>query len=165
MSWGEAPHACSVLTSPSEIHCWQLSKQRSWARWTFGLNPHCCSFILIFYRTLFQPLGPPPSALALPFHLCSVWASICGRTVISTSFIIHYSNIHLRSAFHSLRKHYTVSWDPLSQISSTGSSQLVLLTSVWCPWHFGLPIFLDVPFLSLITLNLHDPVNCALLMG
>lgn len=162
VSWGEALHACPVLTSPSEIQRWQLSKQRSWARWTFGPNPHCCSCTLTFCRTPFQPLRPPPSAPALPVYLSSVWASLWKNCA---KYILHHLLLTLSSAIHSFRRHCTVPWDPLSQISSTCSSQPVLLTSVWCCWRFGLHIFLDIPFLSLVTLNLHDPVNCALSMG
>lgn len=165
--WGEALHACPVLTSPSEIHCWQLSKQRSWARWTFGPNPHCCSCVLIFYRTPFQLLGPPPSAPALPVHLCSVWASLCGKPAVK--YILHHPLLTWSSAIHSLRRHHTAPWDPLFQISSTRSPQRVLLTSIWCPWSFGLHIFLGVPFLSLVTLNLRvlrwwDSNHCNLVM-
>lgn len=111
VSWGEALHACPVLTSPSEIQRWQLSKQRSWARWTFGLNPHCCSCTLTFYRTPFQSLGPPPSAPALPVRLSSVWPSLCGKTVLSTSFTIRYwlwaqLFIHLEGTVQFLGIHY-----------------------------------------------------------
>lgn len=46
MSWTKALQACPVLTSPSGIHCWQLSRQRCWAGWAFGPNPPLYSLLL-----------------------------------------------------------------------------------------------------------------------
>lgn len=47
---------------------------------------HPC--ILLSSRNL--PALPPPSAPALPAPLCSVWASLGGKTAVSTSFSLHH---------------------------------------------------------------------------
>lgn len=96
-----------------------------------------------------------------PLLLClgkSLWKN-CNK------YVLHHLLLTWSSAIHSLRRHHIVPWDPLLQMSSTHSPQLMLLSCIWCPWRFGLHIFLSVPLLSLPTFSPHDLVNCALLMG
>ena len=117
----------TCLSCSSEIHCWQLSKQMSRAGWTLGPNPHCCVLCSCLLQNPFSAIRPTtlstsPSSPPLSCLGKSLWRK-CSK------YIFHHPLLTLSSAVHSLRRHCTVPWDLLSQISSTCSSELVLLTS------------------------------------